>query len=102
MYNCFQDNDSGLNLDEVDQYEESSDDDDEGGNKIIRHVTAGRQAVLVTLHDHSKGSVQFTTLNLHNLKSQKHDLFKIYNILGLTYPKYIKLTHSGTLRMCPL
>lgn len=43
---------------EVEQYEESSDEDDDDGNKVLRHIAAGREAVVGTLKDHSQGKIR--------------------------------------------
>ena len=53
-----------MSNDEVEQYEESSDEEeDEGGNSVIRKVTAGRNAVVVTLKDHRSGTYENTCLS---------------------------------------
>ena len=44
-----------MNLDEVEQYEESSDDDDEYDNKVARTIGAKRQTAWKTYEENSTG-----------------------------------------------
>ena len=61
MVSLLQNGGPQVSNDEVEQYEESSDEEeDEGGNSVIRKVTAGRNAVVVTLKDHMSGKYENT------------------------------------------